>query len=408
MTNSWEPGRDAATDSAQRDRLLGAVQRYALLAGLVGGSIFAAGMLDQSGRVFTTQTHVQFFRSYLVAYLLVLSLPLGSMAIMMVHHLTGGRWGLVIRRLCESGMATMPLAVVLFLPLVLGFHWLYPWTDPEYLEHHPLVAKKTAYLNEQAFFIRAAGYFAVWLLLSFMLTRRSDSPEPSVQRALTRRLRQVSGPGLVLYILTISFAAIDWGMSLEPEWFSSIYGAIYLVGQVLAALALMTITLILLSPYPPLRDVARPGDLNDLGNLLLAFVMLWAYVSFSQFLLIWSANLPEETPYYLSRAHGPWQGMALGLVLCHFALPFLLLLSRNNKRNRQTLLAIAAGTLLMRWVDVYWLIMPAFEPRALAFHLLDLLAPVAVGGWWLAAFAWQLRRRPLLAPDPRLKEAVHG
>ena len=352
----------------------------------------------------------QFFRSYLLAFVFWIGLPLGCCAILMLHHLVGGTWGFPLRRLLESGTKTLWLMAVLILPILFRLPALYSWADPTKVSVDPLLQYKHPYLNVPFFIARTMIYFATWMLLAYFLNKWSRQQDETGEPDLTWRLRRLSGPGLVVYGLTVTFSSVDWVMSLEASWFSTIYGMIFMVTEALAAMALVTLTVILLSRQKSLADLISPGVLNDYGNLLLTFTMLWAYLSFSQYLIIWAGNLQEEIPWYVSRAQGGWAWVALGLIVFHFAVPFLLLLSRFVKRRAQILGWVAAGLVVMSVVDIYWLTVPAFERAGPEFHLTDWLAILGIGGLWLWRFAAQLKGRPLLPlRDPRLKEIMqHG
>ncbi|HXG33601.1 MAG TPA: hypothetical protein VNJ11_09560 [Bryobacteraceae bacterium] len=341
----------------------------------------------------------QFFRSYLFAYLFWIGIALGCFAIVMLHHLVGGSWGVVIRRLLESGAGTLPLMAVLILPLLAGLPRLYVWARPEAVAGDELLRHKAPYLNVPFFLGRLVFYFAVWIVLAHLLNKWSEEQDRTLSPQVKARLQLLSGPGLVLYGLTVTFASVDWVMSLEPHWFSTIYGILFMTGEALATLAFVILALLVLVRRKPMADVLRPGHFHDLGNLMLAFVMLWAYVCFSQFLIIWSGNLPEEIPWYLRRLDGGWAWVAVALIVFHFALPFVLLLSRQNKQRLEILAGIAGGVLLVRLVDLFWMVMPAFHPGGFRVHWMDLLMPVGIGGLWLAAFVWRLKRRPLLPAE---------
>src|SRR5262249_452999 len=247
-----------------------------------------------------------------------------------------------------------------------------------------------------------------WLAVSYSLNRWSEQQDAEPDQSLLRRFQVLSAPGLVLYGLTVTFASVDWAMSLEPHWYSTIYPVVFAVGQVFAALAFAVAMLLLLSSIPPLAGVLQPAHLHDLGNLLLAFVMVWAYVSFSQFLLIWSGNLPEENVWYLRRIQGGWEYVALALAALHFGVPFLLLLSRDVKQDPRSLGVVVGIILAMRFLDVLWWIEPAFDGGLYFYWLLDVAALVGLGGVWLWWFLWQLQKRPLLPlHDPALTEAIH-
>jgi hypothetical protein len=379
------------------------VQRGALIAAGAGLVICAVALLVD---------RTLFFRSYLVAFLFVLGITLGSMALVMLQHLTGGAWGLVLRRPLESAARCLPLVAVLFVPVALGVPYLYEWASSDwrqvYRSAHPGEGfNKADFLTPGFFYARAAVYFAIWLLLALVLNRWSREQDQTRDPSLPRRFRLLSAPGICLYGATITFAAVDWIMSLQPDWSSTIFGVILAVGQVLSAFAFCIALLILLADYPPFRDVIRPNHLRDLGNLMLAFVMLWAYMSFSQFLLIWAGNLTEEIPFYLYRGQGGWQWVAAALALFQFALPFVLLLSRDVKTGRRRLIGVAVLVLVMRVVDLYWLVMPAPDaganPVPLRIPWMELGAVLLLGGAWLAYYLWQLGRAPLLpVGDPFL------
>src|SRR5262249_16356797 len=266
------------------------------------------------------------FRAYLFAYVFFTGLSLGCLAVVMLHHSTGGAWGIPIRRMLESGTRTLPLIAVLFLPVALGMKHLYPWARPEEVAKDHLLQAKEAYLNVPFFLPPAVVCLAVWLAVAYFLNRWSLEQDRAGSPALTRKLQLLSAGGLVAYGLTMTFASIDWVMSLEPRWFSTMYGVLYIAGQALNALAFVTAALVLLSREPPFAGYVRSSHFHDLGKLLLAFVMFWSYVAFAQYLIIWAGNLPEEIPWYLRRLAGGWGWVGAALVLLHFALPFLLLL----------------------------------------------------------------------------------
>jgi len=345
----------------------------------------------------------QFFHSYLMAFLFWTGMALGCLALTMLQHMTGGNWGLVIRRLVESGSRTLPLMALLFVPVAFGLRSIYDWTRPGV----DLPPEQLRYLQPRFFLARAAAYFLVWLALAYVLNKWSRQQDRTGDRQLIRKMQFVSGPGLILYGLTMTFAAVDWVMSLEPRWYSTIFGLMIIEGQVLSAMALAIAAGVLLAGCAPLGRVLQPRHLHDLGKLLLAFVMVWAYLAFSQLLIMWSGNLPEEISWYVRRLAGGWQWVGVALLLFHFAFPFVLLLSREVKRNARTLALLAALVLVMRVVDLFWLTAPEFTTAGFHLDWMDIAAPVGVGGLWLAAFAWQLKTWPLLpVGDPHLAEAL--
>jgi hypothetical protein len=347
----------------------------------------------------------EFFRSYLFAFSFWAGISIGSLALLMLQHLTGGGWGLVIRRVLEAATRTLSLMLVLFLPIIAGAHWLYPWTHAEEIARSPaLVEKARLYLNLQFFVVRAAIYFAIWLALAYFLNRWSKLQDQTGEGKFTKRMRVLSGPGMVLFVFTVTFASIDWFMSLDPEWSSTIYGFIFVASWSLSALAFVIAALAMLTKYEPLKTVVAPLHFQDLGKLLLALVMLWSYFAFSQFLIIWSGNLPEEISWYLPRTRGAWGAIALTVVVLHFAFPFLFLLSRSLKRDPHKLVLVAGLILVMRLLDLLWMITPNFTGEHFQVSWMDIVAPVAMGGVWLGVFAWQLNKRALVPiNDPQFE-----
>ena len=381
------------------------VRRPSLAVGLVALAACAAGAFLSPNA---------FFRGYLFGYVFFTGLSLGCLAVVMLHHLTGGAWGIPIRRMLESGTRTLPLIAILFLPIALGLRRLYSWARPEEVARDTLLQAKEAYLNVPFFLARAAFYFAVWIAIAYYLNRWSLEQDHGGSPALSRKLQLLSAGGLVAYGLTMTFASIDWVMSLEPHWFSTMYGVLYIAGQALNALAFVTAALVLLSRQAPYAGYVRSSHFHDLGKLLLAFVMFWSYVAFAQYLIIWAGNLPEEIPWYLRRLSGGWGWLGAALIVLHFALPFLLLLPEGANRNPRILASVAALVVLMRFVDVYWLVRPVFTqagaaPRSARFqlHWLDVAASIGIGGVWLSVFLWQLEERPLLpVNDPEYVSAL--
>jgi hypothetical protein len=348
--------------------------------------------------------------SYLVAFVFWVGISLGSLAIFMLHQLSGGNWGVVIRRPLESATRTLPLMAVLFLPLIFGMGYLYEWAHPEAVASDHVLQHKSPYLNVPFFFVRAAIYFGTWLLVMALMARWSTRQDETGDRRISTRMQLLAGPGLVLYALTVTFASVDWVMSRDAHWFSTIFGVLAIGGQALGALSLMVAVLVLLARQRPLADVVRPSHFHDLGKLMLAFVMLWAYFNLSQFLIIWAGNLPEALPWYLRRLQGNWKWVGLALVLGHFAMPFALLLSADLKKRSRRLASVALLVLVMRVIDTIWLVAPEFhspEPMIRRLGLVtDVLALVGVGGIWLWVFFFQLGRRPLLPRhDPNWETA---
>jgi hypothetical protein len=301
----------------------------------------------------------------------------------------------------------IPLMTVLFLPIALGVMRIYPWTNAELVARDEALQHKQLYLNVPFFLTRAAIYFLAWNALSYFLNRWSLEQDRTGDPRIARRMQMLSGGGLVLYGLTITFASFDWLMSLEPHWYSTIYGVLILGGQGLSSLAFLIIVLVWLSRRPPLDQIVVPAHFHDLGNLMLAFVMLWAYFSFSQYLIIWAGNLPAEIAWYLHRMQTGWRPIAVVLMLFHFALPFVVLLSRTVKRQGRLLVRVAIAVLVVRLVDLWWLIGPEFHTNGIAVSWMDAWIPLSVGALWLAAFIYQLRGRAILpVHDPEFDETL--
>jgi hypothetical protein len=364
-----------------------------------------------------------FIRSYLLAFLAVLGLSLGSLGLLMLQHLTGGHWGIMIRRPLESATRVLWLVAGFFIPLIFGMQYLYKthtvagearvgWLDaPRRPAEGALSEMQEWWLTHNSFLIRVAIYFLIWLTLSWLFNKLSAEQDVNKEdRKLRRRIKFWAGPGIILYVFAMSFAAIDWVMSLSPHWASTIYGFIFVAGQVISAMSLMILVVVMFSYSEPFSHFIQQRHLHDLSKLLFAFNMLWAYFSFSQLLIIWSGNLPEEITFYHQRLQGAWGFVAVGVLVFHFFLPFLVLLSHDVKRKRQLIPIVAGWMIAMRVLDIYWLTQPEFlsspleKPAAL---LWDFVAILGLGGLWLWLFAAQLKRRPLLPlGDPKLEEAI--
>jgi hypothetical protein len=352
----------------------------------------------------------QFCRSYLWSYLFVVGLGVGPLAWLMLQYLTGGAWGAVIRRPCEAATRTLPLIALMFLPILIGRHTLYDWSVAAKVAADEVLQFKHTYLNVPFFLARTAIYFGGWLFLSWYLNRCSAREDREGHNAVHGKMSAISGPGLIFLALSLTFMSIDWVLSVDPRWFSTMFGLLIIAGELLSSMAFLITLMVLLSRRRPMSEILTPRHLHDLGKLLLMLVMVWAYFSFSQFLIIWAGNLPEEIPWYLTRMHGGWQYMGLVLVIGHFALPFALLLSRDLKRNFKLLASIAVFVLAMRLVDLYWVVAPDFRKTAIGISWLDITVPAGLIGIWLAYFLGQLEKWPLLPPNhPHLEEVLeHG
>src|SRR5579864_7730033 len=353
----------------------------------------------------------EFYRAYLLGFMCWLGVALGSMAILMIRHLTGGGWGLVIRRILGAAMRTVPILAALFIPIGIGMKHLYIWARPlsevtdKHLREHLEDITKT-YLTTSGFWVRAIFYFAIWNLLSFLLSHWSKQTDRAGAPDNTQRFKAVAGPGLILYGFTISFAAIDWVMSLDPSWISTIFGLIILIGEVLSAMCFAVVVERILYKYKPMSDLLKPDFVHDHGKWMLAFIMVWAYFSFSQWLIICAGNSPNEITFYMLRMNGGWGWIGLMLVLFHFCVPFAILLSRPFKRNIRKLVWLAVWLMFMRYVDLFWIIEANFS-KTFTVTIADIVVPVAIGGLWLAYFFWNLAALPLLpAYDPTAGEVI--
>jgi hypothetical protein len=375
------------------------IRQRALIAGVVGVLICVIGVIKAPDR---------FFLSYLLAFMFVLGLSLGSLGLLMLQHLTGGNWGIIIRRPLESATRALALVAVLFVPIFFGMKYLYgAWLNAPPSGEGALSEFQRTYLTPNGFRVRAILYFAIWGILVFLFNRWSREQDANPEdKAVRRRFKVLAGPGIILYVFLMTLAAIDWVMSLSPHWASTIYGFLFVAGQLISSMSLMIAIVVLLARTGPLSGILQPRHIHDLGKLLLTFVMLWAYFQFSQLLIIWSGNQPEEITFYYSRLHSQWGVVAVIVLIFHFFVPFFLLLSRDLKRNPKILPAVAIWLIFMRLVDLYWYTRPEFTPRALP-NIWDFAAALALGGLWFFFFTGQLKQLPVLpVGDPNLAEAI--
>jgi len=373
------------------------VQPRLLIAGGAGLAASAIGGLFNPA---------QFFQSYLMAYMLCLGTTLGCLALGMVHQLSGGAWGVVLRRPIGGAVRVLPVLTALFLPILFGMSRLYVWTHADVVAADEVIRHKRLYLNVPFFIARAALYFLIWNAISYFLNAWSLEQDRTGDPRIARRMQRLSAGGLVAYGLTITFASFDWLMSLSPDWYSTIYGVLIIGGQGLSAMAFLILAIAWLSRRPPLDRIIMPEHFHDAGNLTLAFVMLWAYFSFSQYLIIWAGDLPAEISWYHHRLQTGWRAIAVTLVVFHFAVPFLILLSRRIKRQAATIARLAVLILVARVVDLFWLIAPEFHD-GFSISWLDIVLPLSLGALWLGAYVRQLRRRAILpVHDPEFDETL--
>lgn len=339
---------------------------------------------------------VQFFRSYLFAEVFWLGIGLSCMGILMLHHLVSGRWGFVLRRPLEAGAKTLAWMGIFFIPIVVGIHYLYIWSHASAVAADPLLQQKHFYLNTPFFIGRQVIYWIIWIVLAVLLNRFSTKQDETADPEYQTRLRNLSGPGIALYGFTVTFACFDWVMSLEPHFFSTIYGMQFVITEAVGGMAFITIVAYFLARDTELREIIQPKQFHDFGNLLLVFTLLWAYLSFVEYLIIWSGNLQNEIPWYVTRTAHIWAGFALALVIFHFAVPFLLLLQRVITFRKSYLAWVAGLLFVMSIVDLFWLLVPSYNPAGPEFHWSDWVALVGLGGIFLTIFVTQLRKKPLV------------
>jgi hypothetical protein len=346
------------------------------------------------------------FHSYLFGYLFWIGVTAGSLAFLMLHHVTGGGWGYVIRRFLEAATRLLPVMLILFVPVLIGLPSIYErWAGPHASQE--ILHAKGAYLNAPFFIARTVIYFAIWMILAYFLNLWGAMLDERPDRAAFNRLNLLGAVGIVLYVLTVTFAMVDWVMSLTPDWYSSIFGLLAVASQGLSALAVMLVLFAFLAgDLPVAREVPR-GYFRDLGNLMLALVMLWAYMSFSQYLITYSGNTTEEVSWYVQRRMGGWGIVSVALIPLHFALPFMVLLVGSSiKRNPKWLARVAGFIILMRLVDLFWWVTPSFRP-SLSVSAADLGTPLLIGGIWLWIWAGQVRGKTVVPlHDPRLEAAL--
>lgn len=371
-------------------------QLRALVIGVIGLIAAVAGYFVD---------HYQFYRAWLVGFAFWIGIALGGLGLMMIQYLTGGTWGVVTRRVFEAAARTVfPLGVVLFIPIALGTHSLYHWT---HVGDDPILLQKQPWLNVPFFLGRAAFYFIIWWLLSSLLAKWSKQHDETGNHAHRQRMADLSGPGFLIWGLTVTFAAFDWLMSLDPHWYSTIYGLLVIAGQGISILAFTIVVATLLSRREPMNHVYNSGHFHDLGKLLFALVMVWAYFSYSQLVIIWSGNLPEEIPWYLRRFNGEWKWVSWALLVFHFILPFSILLSKGLKRNAGKLVLVAGLLLLMRFIDLVWLVAPEFKQANLGAVWIYVSTTVGIGGIWLWFFFRNLQSRAMLpVNDPQFEQAL--
>lgn len=348
----------------------------------------------------------EFFHSYLIGYLFFIGLALGCMAFLMLQYLTGGAWGIIARRPLEAATRTLPLLALLFIPLGFGMKTLYGWAHPDLVAHDAVLQHRSAYTNGPFFLVRAAIYLVIWMALAYFLNRWSADQDRGIGNQQSR-LEKLSAPGLILYGFTVTFAAIDWAESLESHWASTIWGFLFIAAEGLTALGFLILVLTILSRRGPLLGVLTPDHFHDLGKMLFATLMLWAYFAFCQYLIVWSENLPDEIPYYLPRTRTSWAWLGISLIVVQFVIPLLLLLNRGLKRSAVLLSGVVVIILIMRYMDLLWIVLPGYHKTGFTIHWMDVLTPLGIGSLWLWSYLRELPRFPLLPLNaPGVQQAI--
>ncbi len=349
----------------------------------------------------------QFYFSWLVAFMYFLSIALGGLYFVLLQFLSKAGWSAAVRRIAENAMVTLPFLAIFAIPILLGMHDLFHWARPDELARDAVLRSKAPFLNPTFFLVRMVIYFVVWTLLSAILIRSSFAQDESGDHAITRRLQMVAPPGMALFALTLTFAAIDWLMSLDAHWYSTIFGLYYFAGSVVAIYAFMIVIATGLRNAGIAEGAWRLDHFHDLGKLLFGFVVFWTYMGFAQFFLIWYANIPEETIWFRARLTGSWQNVTILLALCHFVIPFFVMMGRTIKRKPALLRIAALWMLAIHYVDLHWLVMPNLHAAGDAPALLDLTTFLAVGGAFLAIFGYFLKGHAVVPiRDPRLPESL--
>ncbi len=386
-------------ESTYRITESGIFGRLALIAGMLGLALSAAGYFADSA---------QFFHSYLVAFVFWLTIALGGLFFTMLNHLVDAKWSIVLRRLGEAFMAVVPIMAIFAIPVLLGIKELFHWSHPEIVAEDEILQGKSAFLNTGFFIARMIIYFVVWSLLSYWLYRKSLKQDSEHSDVLVKRIRRVSAPGMILFALTITFASFDWLMSLDAHWYSTIFGVYVFSGCFLGFLAVLTLVLLQMQSSGVLAKEVTSEHHHDLGKLMFAFVIFWGYMAFSQYFLIWYGNIPEETIWFLHRWENSWKGFSLLLVFGQFVIPFFFLFPQPVKRNVTALKIVSVWLILMHWVDLYWVVMPSLHHHGVHLSWIDAATMLGIGGVFMFVFWNKLTAHPLLpVKDPGLEESMH-
>jgi hypothetical protein len=371
----------------------------------ISGVVGALGLLLCCAAFFYNRE--EFYQSYSFAFLYWGGFSIGGLGVLLMHHTVGGKWGVTIRRLLEAQMRTLPLIAVLIIPILFGLRFLYPWANHELVMQTPVLQHKAPYLNAPFFIGRVVLYFAVFLFWGYRVYGMADRQDETGDPTLKERMRAFSAPGILIFTILGTFAYIDWILSADVQFFSTVYGAMILIGDILQAIAMSIVVLVLASRDDRFGGRVNAPVLHDLGNMMFAFVIFWAYLSASQLIIVWPANLPQEIGWYLDRVRGFWKYLAAATALSMFAIPFCLLLSQDRKRHPIRLMRVAIFILCARIVDMFWVVEPTHRTHGFALYWTDFAAFLGIGGIWIYVYLGQLRRRPLLPlRDPRVAEPM--
>lgn len=357
-----------------------------------------AGILTDSAR---------FFQSYLAAFLFCVTIPLGGMFFIMIGYLTGSAWSIPMRRIAENMMMTIPVGALLFIPIALGIHSLYEWSHTEVVAHDAILRGKASYLNPQWFILRASIFFLMWTLWAWRIYKNSTRQDATGDLKHMHAISRWSAPGLLMLFVTVTLAAFDWSMSLNPHWYSTIFGIYVYAGGARSFIAAWVLICIAFRGKGVLRNTITIEHYHDLGKWMFALTVFWAYIAFSQYLLIWYANIPEETVWFMRRFTGTWGPTSAALLFGHFIIPFFLFLPRASKRNLSILKWGAIWVLALQFLDFYWQVMPTFHARGIAPHWLDVACIAAIGSIFALVFWFRMKAHAILpVGDPRFEQGL--
>ena len=387
---------DASTYKITESGKLGTV---ALVIGIIG-------LLASGGAWMVDST--RFFHAWLTSFVFWLSLALAGLFFTMLHYLTAAHWSVVLRRISEALMMQLPWLILAFVPILFGMHDLFHWSHADVMAHDEALAAKSGYLNIAFFAIRAVAFFAVWSIFALVLRKRSLAQDAKPDVDHIAGLRRTAGGGMLLFAVTVTYASFDWLMSLQPHWYSTIFGVYYFGGLFLSGVSLMAVVCWVLRSNGALKNTISVEHYHDLGKLMFAFTIFWAYIGFSQYFLIWYGNIPEETAWFLSRWQGTWKPVSLILVFGHFVIPFIVMIFQRVKRQIPLLGTVAIWYLIMHWVDLYWMVYPSYQPEGASLSWIEFAPMIGLGGVFIALFWRSFTKHPTVPTgDPWLEQSIH-